>query len=87
MGVMAVAVEGTVLHACRGGASRVLLAGVLLWSRSVPCPRVAPTPIEGSAEEKVRRVGSTVTRAVPGMFAQGVAGSHRVATVPGMAEQ
>ena len=87
MGVVVVAVEGTVLHARHGGASRVLLAGVLLWSKPVPHPRVAPTPVEGSAKEKVRGVGSTVARAVPGASAQGVVGSHRVVTVPGMAEQ
>ena len=48
-------------------------------------------PIEGSAAGKVhgavREVGSTVTGAVLGMFAQGVTGSHSGATVPGMAEQ
>jgi hypothetical protein len=44
-------------------------------------------PVEGSAEEKVRGVGSIVARAVPGTSAQGVTGSHRVGTVPGMAEQ
>jgi len=48
-------------------------------------------PIEGSAAGKahgaVREVGSTVTGAVLGTFAQGIAGSHSGATVLGMAEQ
>jgi len=59
----------------------------LLWSRLEPCSRVAPVLIEGSAGEKVRGVGSIVARAVPGMSAQDVAGSHSVRIVPGMAEQ
>jgi len=42
---------------------------------------------EGCVEEEVRGVGSTVVRAVRGTSAQGVAGSHRVRTVPGMAAQ
>ena len=42
---------------------------------------------KGSAVEEVRRVGSTAARAMSGMSAQGVTGSHRVGTVPGMAEQ
>ena len=48
-------------------------------------------PIKGSAAGKVhgvvRGVGSTVAGAVLGTFAQGVAGSHSGATMPGMAEQ
>jgi hypothetical protein len=44
-------------------------------------------PVEGSAAEKVRGVGSTMVGAVPGMSAQGAAGSHNVAPVLGMAEQ
>ena len=44
-------------------------------------------PVEGSVAEEVRGVGSTVAGAVLGTSAQGVAGSHSVATVPGMAEQ
>jgi len=42
---------------------------------------------EGCVEEEVRGVGSTVARAVRGTSAQGVAGSHGVGTVPGMAAQ
>jgi len=43
--------------------------------------------IEGSALEKVHRVGSTVVGVVPGTAAQSVTGSYSVAAVPGMAEQ
>ena len=49
MGVVAVAVEGTVLHARLGGVPRVLLTGVLPWLRFVPRLRVAPMLAEGSA--------------------------------------
>ena len=90
-GIVVIAVEGPVLRARCGGAPRVLRAGVLLWSRPEPRSRVAPMPIEGSASGKVhgvvRGVGSIVAEAVLGTFAQGVAGSHRGATVLGMAEQ
>jgi len=86
-----IAVEGTVLLARRGGAPRVLRAGVLLWSRLGPRSRVAPIPIVGSVAGKVhgvvRGVGSIVAGAVLATFAQGVAGSHSGATVPGMTEQ
>ena len=89
--VVASPVEGTVLCVRCGGVSRVLQAGVLLWSRPGPRSRVAPMPVEGFVGEKVhgvvRGVGSTVVGAVLGTLAQGVAGSHRGATVPGMAEQ
>ena len=64
---------------------RVLLAEVLLWSWSIPHPRVAPMLAEGSAVEEIKGVGSTAVRAVPGTLAQGVAGSHRNGAVPGMA--
>ena len=68
-GGMVVAVEGTVLCARRGSVSRVLQAGILIWSRSGPRPRVTPTPFEGSYRRKstreVRGVGSTVVGAVP----------------------
>ena len=50
-------------------------------------PVKARAAFEGSTAEKVRGVGSTVAGVVPGMSVQGVAGSHSVATVPGMAEQ
>ena len=87
---MVIAVEGTVLRDRRGGAPRVLRAGVLLWSRPGPRSRVEPMPVEGSVGKKVhgvvRGVGSTVAGAVLGTFAQGAAGFHS-ATVPGMAEQ
>ena len=53
-GVVVIAVEGTILRARRGRAPRVLRAGDLLQSRPGPCSRVAPTPVEGSVEEKVR---------------------------------
>ena len=86
-GVAVVAVDGTILRARRGDASRVLQAGVLLRSRPGPRSRAAPMPVEGSAIEKVRGVGSTVVGAVPGTSAQGVAGSHSVAPVLEMAEQ
>ena len=87
VGVMAVAVEGTILQAWRGGAPRVLQAGVLLRSKPGPHSRVAPMPIEGSVAEEVRGVGSTVAGAVPGTYAQSVVGSHSAAAVLGMAEQ
>jgi len=61
--------------------------GVSPRSRSVHRSRVAPMLAEGCVEEEVRGVGSTVVRAVRGTSAQGVAGSHRVRTVPGMAAQ
>ena len=51
-GVVA-AVEGTVLQAWRGDASRDLQARTLSWSRSEPLSRVVPMPFEGSAEGKV----------------------------------
>jgi len=69
VGVVAIAVEGTVLQAWRGRASRVLQAGVLLQSRPGPRSWVTPMPIEGSAAEKVRGVGSTVAGAAPGRSA------------------
>ena len=59
----------------------------MLRSRPEPRSRVVPMPVKGSAAEKVRGVGSTVVGAVPGTSAQGVAGSHSVAPVLGMAEQ
>ena len=43
------------------------------------CRRVSTKGVQG--------VGSTVAGAVLGTSAQGIAGSHSVATVPGMAEQ
>ena len=86
VGVMAVAVEGTILQAWRGGAPRVLQEGVLLRSKPGPHSRVAPMPIEGSVAEEVRGVGSTVAGAAPGTSAQGAAGSHSVDTVMGMME-
>jgi hypothetical protein len=86
-----IAVEGTILRARRDGAPRVLRVEVLLWSRPGPCSRVAPMPVEGSVGEKVhgvvRAVGSIVVGAMLGTLAQGIAGSHRDATVLGMAEQ
>ena len=87
VGVVAVAVEGTDLQAWRGGAPRVLQAGVLLRSRLGPHSRVAPMPIEGSVAEEVRGVGSTVAGVAPGTSARDAAGSHSVDTVLGMAEQ
>jgi hypothetical protein len=87
VGVVAVAVEGTILQAWRGGAPRVLQVGVLLRSKPGPHTRVAPMPIEGSVVEEVRGVGSTVTGAVPGTFAKGVVGFHSVAAVLGITEQ
>ena len=44
-------------------------------------------PFEGPAAEEVHGVGSTVEGAAPSISAQCVAGSHSVATVPGMVEQ
>ena len=85
VGVVAIAVEGTIICACAGGAPRVLLAEVLLWSWSVPHSRVAPMLAEGSAAEEIQGLGSTAVRAVPGTFAQDVAGSHRTGAVPEMA--
>ena len=87
VGVVAVAVEGTVLQAWRGREPRVLQAGVLPRSRLGPCSRVAPMPIEGSAAEKVRGVGSTVAGAALVTSTQDAAGSHSADTVLGMAEQ
>jgi hypothetical protein len=52
--VVAVAVEGTVLQAWRGGVPRILQAGVSSWSRSGPLPRAVPMPFEGPAARKVR---------------------------------
>ena len=68
-GVVVAPVEGTILCARRGSVSRVLHAGVLLWSRPEPRSRVVPMLVEGSAAEKVRGVGSTVVGAVPGTSA------------------
>jgi hypothetical protein len=44
-------------------------------------------PVEGPAAEKVREVGSTVEGVAPSTSVQCVAGSHSVATAPGMVEQ
>ena len=44
-------------------------------------------PVEGSAAEKLRGVGSTAAGAVPGTSAQGVVGSHSVEIVQGVVEQ
>ena len=53
---VAVPVESTVPRVRRGGAPRVLQAGVLPWSRSGPLPRAVPMPpFKGSAEGKARR--------------------------------
>ena len=81
--VVAVTAESTVLQAWRGRAPRALQAGVLLRSRPRPRSRVAPMPIEGSAVEKVRRVGSPVAGAAPDTSAQDAAGSHSDDTVLG----
>ena len=86
-GGVVVAVGGTVLQAWCGDVPRVLRARVSSWSRPEALSRVVPMPTEGSAVEKVHGVGSIVSGVVPGTSAQGIAGSHRVATVPGMAEQ
>ena len=87
VGIVVIAVEGTVLHACCGGVPRVLRAGVLLWSRPEPRSRVAPMPFEGPEAERVQGVGGIAAGVVPGMSAHGVAGSHSVAIVPGVAKQ
>jgi hypothetical protein len=87
VGVVAFPVEGTVLHVDVAGRRGFGRQEVLLRSRPGPHSRVAPMPVEGSAAEKVRGVGITVVGAVPGTSAQGVAGSHSVAPVLGMAEQ
>ena len=87
VGVVVVAVEGTVLCARASGAPRVLLAG--------SCSGQGPYRIRGSRpcqswvlwRRKVRGVSSIVAGTVSGLSAQGVAGSHRVGTVPGMAAQ
>ena len=52
-GGVVVPVESIVPCVRRGGAPRVLQAGVLPWSRSGPLPRAVPMPFEGSAEGKV----------------------------------
>ena len=52
VGSVVVAVAGTVPCTRRGGVSRVLQAGVLIWSRSGLRSRVAPTPFEGSCGGK-----------------------------------
>ena len=59
----------------------------MIWSRLGPRPRVVPMPFEGPTAEEVHGVGSTVEGAAPRTFAQCVAGSHSVATAPGMVEQ
>ena len=51
-GGVVVPVKSTVPRVRRGGAPRVLQAGVLPWSRSGPLPRAVPMLFEGSAEGK-----------------------------------
>ena len=53
-GGVVVAVGHTVLQAWRGGAPRVLQAGVLPWSGSGPLLKAMPMLFEGSAEGKAR---------------------------------
>ena len=87
-GGVAVPVESTVPRVRRGSAPRVLHAGVLPWSRSGPLPRAVPMPFEGSAEGNYK--GSTGILQHSGWssaehVSHSVAGSHSVATAPGMA--
>ena len=53
-GGVVVPVESTIPSVRRGGAPRVLQAGVLPWSRSGLLSRAVPMPFEGSAEGKAR---------------------------------
>ena len=69
MGVVAFPIEGTVLHVDVAGRRGFGRQEVLLRSRLGPRSRVALMPVEGSAAEKVRGVGSTVVGAVPGTSA------------------
>ena len=56
----------------------------MLWSRSVLRLRVAPMPVEGLVEEKVRGVGSIVAEAVSGTSAQGCNSAKDGGTVTGV---
>ena len=82
-----VAVESTVLRASPGGAPRVLLAGSYSGQGSYRIRGSCPRSPRILRRRKVRGVGSIVAGTASGMSAQGVTGSHRVGTAPGMAAQ